>query len=280
MKVLTAVVNNPIFIEIQYYTLKKYMKCDYEFIVFNDAKGFPDFTNGGDTNVKNIIQKVCNNLNIKCINIPNNKHINEESACIRCADSMNYMLEYQKQNPDKYLIIDSDMFLIDDFYLSDYESYDCAIVLQSRMNNKYNYFWNGLVYFDINKMTELQLLNWNLNGFDVGGMMTYWLNNKTKSLPITDELRWGNTDFNTDNIYYIRHLYSGTWDDCEMPECVRKNPKLLEFIKNDVRNQNNKYYCEIYDKKFLHYRGGGNWERRNMRLHVSLTLQLRDSLLD
>ena len=134
--------------------------------------------------------------------------------------------------------------------------------------------------FVINKMTELHLLNWNLNGFDVGGMMTYWLNNKTKSIPITDELRWGNKDFNKDNIYYIRHLYSGTWDDSEMPECVRKNPKLIEFIKNDVRNQNNKYYCEIYDKKFLHYRGGGNWERRNMRLHVNLTLQLRDSLLD
>ena len=62
MKVLTAVVNNPIFIEIQYYTLKKYMKCDYEFIVFNDAKGFPDFTNGGDVSVKNIIQKVCSSL--------------------------------------------------------------------------------------------------------------------------------------------------------------------------------------------------------------------------
>ena len=26
---------------------------------------------------------------------------------------------------------------------------------------------NCLVYFDINKMTELHLLNWNLNGFDV-----------------------------------------------------------------------------------------------------------------
>ena len=38
MKVVTAVVNNPVFIEIQYHTLKKHMKCAYEFIVFNDAK--------------------------------------------------------------------------------------------------------------------------------------------------------------------------------------------------------------------------------------------------
>ena len=46
MKIVTVVVNNPIFIIIQYYTLKKYFKGDYEFIVFNDAKDFPDYTNG------------------------------------------------------------------------------------------------------------------------------------------------------------------------------------------------------------------------------------------
>ena len=93
MKVLTAVVNNPIFIEIQNYTLKKYMKCDYEFIVFNDAKGFPDFSNGNNPRIKIIIEELCKKLDIKCINIPNEQHINEESACIRCANSMNFILE-------------------------------------------------------------------------------------------------------------------------------------------------------------------------------------------
>ena len=38
VKVVTAVVNNPVFIELQHHTLKKYFKGgDYEFIVFNDA---------------------------------------------------------------------------------------------------------------------------------------------------------------------------------------------------------------------------------------------------
>ena len=35
MKILVGVVNNPIFIEMQYHTLKKYMTCDYELIIFN-----------------------------------------------------------------------------------------------------------------------------------------------------------------------------------------------------------------------------------------------------
>lgn len=53
MKIITSVVNNPIFIEIQYRTFKKFMRCEYEFIVFNDAKEFPDNTNDGDITIKN-----------------------------------------------------------------------------------------------------------------------------------------------------------------------------------------------------------------------------------
>ena len=65
MKIVTAVVNNPTFIEIQYYTLKKYFKGDYELIVFNDAKDFPDMTNGNDITIKKKIEDICNKLNIK-----------------------------------------------------------------------------------------------------------------------------------------------------------------------------------------------------------------------
>ena len=65
MKVLTAVVNNPTFIEIQYNTLKKYMKCPYEFIVFNDDKPFPDLTNEGDLTLRTQISDLCSRRNIK-----------------------------------------------------------------------------------------------------------------------------------------------------------------------------------------------------------------------
>ena len=75
MKVVTAVVNNPVFIQIQYYTLQKYIKCHYEFIVFNDAKSFCDYSNGGDISINNSIQELCKTLNIQCINIPNQHHI-------------------------------------------------------------------------------------------------------------------------------------------------------------------------------------------------------------
>ena len=96
MKIVTAVVNNPIFIEIQYHTLKKFLKGTstegYEFIVFNDAKAFPDFTNDGDITIRSKIEEMCLALNIKCISIPNDQHQYMTCAAQRCADSMNYIL--------------------------------------------------------------------------------------------------------------------------------------------------------------------------------------------
>ena len=89
---------------------------------------------------------------------------------------MNYILKYQIKNQDKYLLIDSDMFLIDNFSINRYENYSCAIVLQSRNEKKINYFWNGIYYFDMTKMKNLDLLNWNCSpGCDTGGMMQLWL---------------------------------------------------------------------------------------------------------
>ncbi len=281
MKVITSVVNNPIFIQIQHYTLKKYLKCDYEFIVFNDAKSFPDYSNGGDVTIKNTIEEMCKNLDIKCINIPNNQHTTCQCAAIRCAESMNFILNYQKQYPDKYLLLDSDMFLIHDFNLSDFEKYDCAVVLQSRNNCQTNYIWNGIYYFDFTKMKNIDILNWNCkSGCDVGGMMEHWLRLQTNKIPNTDEIRYSNNIFHNDNIYYMKHLWSCSWNETEIPETLKSNERLIQFIKLDPRNQNGKFYCEIYDNKFLHYRAGGNWEKRDINLHIKLSLKLREILLD
>ena len=277
MKIVTAVVNNPTFIEIQYNTLKKFFKGEYEFIVFNDAKSFPDFTNGGNPTIKNSIEMLCNKLEITCINIPNEQHKTNSNAAIRCADSMTFILDYQKKNPDKYLLLDSDMFLIDYFDINKYSQYDCAVVLQSRNNFKVNYFWNGIYYFDMTKMKNLDLLNWSCcHGCDVGGMMQEWLQKQMKDKPIpnTDEIRWKNKLFHTNNIYFIKHLWSCSWDITELPTNIIESSPIIDFIKNDPRNSNNKFFCEIYDNVFLHYRAGGNWLNEGMDLHYNLSNNL------
>lgn len=295
--ILTAVVNNPIFIEIQHHTLKKHFKGDdYEFIVFNDAKDFPDFTNGNDVTVKRQIQDTCRALNIACINVPNEGHKTNRDAAIRCADSMNYLLQYQKTNPGKYLCLDSDMFLADDFDVTKYAGYDCAVVLQSRVLNppsmgkgmgqplrKAHYFWNGVYYFDTTKMRDIELLNWNCCPCcDVGGMMQEWLRvqmaRDNAPMPNTDEIRWTNKQFHTPSVYFMKHLWSVSWDLKELPPRLKQNQKLVEFFQKDQRNVNGKFFCEIYDDVFLHYRAGGNWRNEGASFHSRLSRSLKQCL--
>jgi len=265
MKIVTSVVNNVDFIEIQYYTLKKYFKGEYEFIVFNDAKDFPDFTNDGDVTIKNKIQELCSRLKIKCINIPNANHKLIKDPSTRTADSMNFILKYQILNRDKYLLLDSDMFLINYFDINKYSKYDCAVVLQSRNNYKINYFWNGIYYFNMLKMKNIETLNWNCSpGCDTGGMMQKWLLLQIKNNPIQ-------------NIYFMKHLRCCSWDKSQLPETLNDNKKIVEFIENDTRNENDKFFCEIYDDVFLHYRAGGNWRGEGLDLHKKLAQELKEA---
>jgi hypothetical protein len=285
MKVVTAVVNNPVFIEIQYHTLQKYLKGEqYEFIVFNDAKAFPDFTNDGDVTVRTKIAETCQSLGIQCISLLNEHHREMTSAAERCADAMKAILHYQLEQPvDKYLLLDSDMFLIDYFDINKYSEYDCAIVLQSRqIRQTINYFWNGIYYFDMMKMKNKELLNWNCSPHcDVGGMMQGWLKTQMRNttIPNTDEVRWTNKEFHTNDIYFIKHLWSCSWNINELPKNLESNTELINFFKNDPRNSNGNFFCEIYDNVFLHYRAGGNWRNEGLELHNLLSQELKKILL-
>jgi hypothetical protein len=292
MKVVTAVVNNPIFIEIQYYTLKKYMKCDYEFIVFNDAKDFIDFTNGGDLTIKTTIVDICKKLNIQCININNHHHANTSNRWCqepshRTADSMNVILEYQKQNPDYYLLLDSDMFLIDDYNIEDYKKYDCSIVLQHRKDidktTDIYYIWNGLYYFNIHKL-DTSLMNWGLTyTTDTGGRMSVWLNSLIPTLHLLNELSINpnhNYEYEYDKVHFMKYLKSGEWNLSDIPANLKANERLVHFLLNDIRNINGQFFCELYDNKFFHYRAGGNWEKRNFKLHVDLSYQLKSIFIE
>jgi hypothetical protein len=282
MKVVTAVVNNPEFIELQYYTLKKFFKGDYEFIVFNDAKSFPDLSNYDDPSIREKIENVCKSLGIKCINIPNDHHRYVVGPSARTADSMNYILNYQVRHPDQYLVLDSDMFLINDFYPNRYSKYSCGIVLQSRYNNKVNYLWNGLYYFDMKKVKNVNYMNWNCcTDCDTGGMMQNWLQKEIErnNMPNWYELYKSDKTFHMDTIYLMRHLSSMNWDLSQLPEEFKDNEDLKDFFKSDLRNQNGKFYCEIFDNTFLHYRGGGNWNREGKEIHNYLTNKLKQTLL-
>ena len=261
MKIITSVVNSTEFIQIQYHTLKKYFKGDYDFIVFNDAKDFPDLTNGEDLTIRSKIIDLCDYLDIECINVPNNHH-EKMNMSDRHADTFNTcVLTYQKDNPDKYLLIDSDMFLIDYFDIDQFSRYMAAIVPQERGPIKY--FWPGLCYMDFTQVSNQDMLNWNIcPGLDSGGMMKDWLSIQ-----------------NPEKIYNIHHLWSCNWNQIDVPKPLSNNEHLIDFLIKDPRNQNGKFYCELYHGVFLHYRGGSNWNNEGMNIHRKLMTALKNILI-
>jgi len=280
MKIITAVVNNPEFIEIQYHTLKQYYQGNYEFIVFNDAKRFPDYTNGDDVTLAQQIEEKCRMLQIKCISIPNEQHQTQTCAAVRCADSMNFMFRYQLEHPDQYLVIDSDMFLIHEWSASKWDKYDAAIVLQSR--DIYHYPWNGIYYFDMFKLKNRELMCWDpIPGCDVGGGAHEWLQQQMcgAAMPDMNMIRWTDQIYNTDRILFIKHLWSCTWDTYDAPQYIKEHSTLLKFLKDDVRNVEGKFFCELYDNAFLHYRAGGNWRKEGLAFHQDTAQKLKQTLI-
>ena len=63
--IMTYSFNRPDFIEIQDKTFKKFLKDDYTFVVYNDAR---------DEEISNQIIETCNRLNLQCIRIPQAIH--------------------------------------------------------------------------------------------------------------------------------------------------------------------------------------------------------------
>lgn len=285
MKIISPVCNNPIFIEIQYYTLKKYFLGNFEYIIFNDAKNFKDKTNNNDETMRQQIIDICKKLNILCINIPNEHHKYTTCISTRSSESMNHILQFQKKYPDKYLILDSDMFLIDYFDSKKYDNYDCSIVLQKRQinENPIYYFWNGLCYMNMNKIQNVDLMDWGTpQNYDTGTLMTNWLSTQIHNDNIIspEDIRWKHDkSFSINKIYFIRHLWSTTWNENEIPQNLLKNNKLLEFLKQDIRNTNSLFYCELYDDVFLHYRGGSNWNHIDFNNYKTSTHKLYDIFL-
>lgn len=291
MKIITCVVNNPIFIEIQYHTLKKYMRNEYEYIVFNDAKDYIDDTNGGNIKIKEEINNTCKRLGIKCIEIPNNYNFNKNLKCpsTRTALGMNFMLKYQLANPDKYLILESDMFLIDYLDVNErYNNYKTAFNLHSRIEEEkiINYAWVGIVYLDMTKIDDGYYLDWGLNyGItDTGGLSELWINKQLKEnekYPTMYEIIFNRYDnYNTDNVYLIKNRRGHTWRIEEIPENLKNREKLKEFMRNDKRNIGELIFSEIYDDIFYHYVAGCNWRKEGFEYHIEQSKKLKEILVD
>ena len=197
--ILTHAYNKPEFIIWQYKTFKKFLKDEYELIVFNDAPNLRYFEG---------IQTICDELQITSIDVPQKIHQHpyylprEEGVMgpsAECAETIQYMLATVGFSyPGVVAIVDSDMFLIQEFSIENFmRGYQLAAYPWRLKNNQNEvvYLLPNLMFFDMRTLPDKETLNFNLGTVegvrcDTGGHTYYYLSKHP-------DLKWRKTNFVT-----------------------------------------------------------------------------------
>lgn len=240
--IMTHCYNRPEFISWQSQTFKKFLKDDYEFVVFNDAPNEELFA---------LTEQVCQDLNIKMIIVPQQLHEFRGGPSVECADTIQYMMDTLGFDyPGLVVLIDSDMFLIKDFSIEQYlKKYEIAAHPQYRVGEHgiVTYLLPNLIFFNMQTLANKHTLDFDL-GFidgvntDTAGFTHFYLESHPK-------LKWLRTNiFNRDS----------KREELVMEASLRSayQSKLWDF------ESVNKFDYEFYiDFSFLHFKAGSNWNK-------------------
>ena len=207
IKIYTLSDQRPDLIPIQYESIKKYIKDDFEYIVLNNAHG----TNGvmfsqNNEERKQKIFEICDSLKVKCLEVlledefqyfngylnfdknSPNKYPNPNFAC---SYPIMWLWErYITEDESISVIIDSDMFFIKEISISEMMSgYNCSFIPHYRDSMKIGYPWNGFVIVDPSNMPNPKELNWGCGRVndvpvDVGGLGYFYLKKYNNNLNI------------------------------------------------------------------------------------------------
>lgn len=105
IKIYTAAVNRPDFIDLQKKCFDKFLKNKYQFIVIDDSI---------ERKMTKEIEIVCKNNNITYIKTPDN--LDHTNPMIACWSVLQWTYDnFIKNTNDKIIFLDSDMFLFDYF---------------------------------------------------------------------------------------------------------------------------------------------------------------------
>jgi len=232
INIYTFADKRPDFIELQSKTMKKFIKDEFNLKVFD---------NSSTPHLSAEIHRACEKNEIEVLQTEKN-HRTPNHACWV---PINYCLRnHLKDNDDVTVIIDSDIFMINDFSFFDYiKDYDIAGVYQQRKNLEIEYIWNALVVinnkqvFKKNLSIDFEPIQPNIT--DVGG--------KTSSLTKDPnvKIKWTN---HTADI-----------------SCAESSKIFSEF------DYHQSFGFQILEKSFLHYYRGSNWDGQAQVYHAKKT---------
>ena len=276
--IFTYSYNRPDFIEIHDKTFRKFLKDEYEFVVFNDA------SNEG---MCDKINQTCEKLGIRCIRIPQGIHQlpylerwegeDFNHAAVRNSNVVQYSLDTLGFYHDGIVaLFDSDLFLVRDFSIVDFlKGYDAGGVPQSRSKNgkDIEYMWIGLAFLNMSTIENKEVINFNCGrvediSVDAGGHTYYFL---TSNPP---------PKFARMNLIHLPFPSCEFCTKINNPKCTHNTKILLEmgFTEKEIKfiHAFPSNYEFLNDRIFFHYRGGSNWDGQSEDYHKKKTKILYD----
>ncbi|MCF7852556.1 MAG: hypothetical protein K9M07_04880 [Simkaniaceae bacterium] len=272
--IFTTAFNRPDFIELQDKLFKKFFLDDYEYIVFSDAN---------TAQLQNKIRCVCNQLNVKCIDVPQGIHTqpylprlsgdNLHRPNIRNCNAVQWAWDnYMSKHNGPVLLMDSDMFLIRPFsaekLMSKYDIAYVAMGTEDPITKKgYAYMWIALICFNTQTLPELNAFCFNCgqlpntNAIVDSGGWTYLYLKKYQN-----QIKYKNINCVPGCDFYCPYRY--THPSRQRPKQVSsdiiiENLTTRGFTKNEI----DMILCQpdtielLFDNHFLHYRAGSNYEK-------------------
>ena len=257
----------------QYNSFRKHLKDPFEFIVINDAKEQPDFTNYMHEKTRQEIQTLCDELGISCLPFPADLHNNRRilfpksvydkspNSSFCCADVFQFAVNHSAEKEGIIMLIDSDMFLFKDVSFAEHlEQINMSYLPQGKT---IRYAWNGIVWYKPSEIPSVKELNFDPgtipgHPMDAGGMTHEYLQKYKDRL----QVRFTRQE--------MKAFESATSSEITLdmyPRCLQQNP-IVQTIVEVQPNFELYSSWEVLDGFLVHYREGGNWNQRSLFEHA------------
>ncbi len=283
VRILSSHCSRPDYILYQYNSIKKHVKDDVEYIVFNDGMDTATPSNFMDDQCRQNVFKMCEALKIECVPIPPQLHRERDrlfptsatpwaqNYSHRSADACQFMLKHSLEFEGIVAMIDSDMFFCQDFSFEDYmNGYSMAFLPQERVQGV-KYMWNNLVIYKPKELPNLYQLSFDSgtiegHAMDAGAMTYYYLTKYGPSLKIRT------IQFVNKPLSFFQTL--APLDTYVIPHSC---PLLEDSFYPDIA-QNPSIEWQILEGGIFHYGQGGNWNAKSYVDHLTKTKTMLTAL--
>ncbi len=257
----------------QYNSFRKHLKDPFEFIVINDAKEQPDYTNCMHKSTRAEIRTLCSELGIQCLEFPPELHENRrplfpKSTYVKSpnysycgADVFQFAVNASADKEGIVMLIDSDMFLFQDVSLTEHlQGINMSYLPQGKT---IRYAWNGIVWYKPTEIPPIKELNFDPgtipgHPMDTGGMTHEYLQKYRDRLNIRFVSQEGRAFEPSTPIEIPLEIY---------PKCLQENP-IVQTIVEAQPNYELYGTWEVLDGFLVHYREGGNWNQKSLFEHA------------